>query len=157
MLNFPNGNPFTTSIQEYVYAPVLDDTDNRIQVAVRFNSSELVFTAILDTGAPYVICAPQAALASGFEHAMALDTGRMYIRGALIDCSIVRMPVTILATSGPDVDVNATVYVPRSTEQWPEAFPSFIGMTGMLERIHFGFTPENDEFHFGSPGQTTLI
>jgi hypothetical protein len=157
VLRYFDGATFTTSFQKYVYAPVLGDADNRIQISIYFNSSPIAFDAILDTGAPYSICAPVAADAAGFDHRSAIDTGRMIIRGLSIVCSIARMRITLIAEKGVNVDVDATVFVPQSCEQWPENLPSFIGMGGFLERIHFGFAPEDDHFHFGAPTITTLV
>jgi hypothetical protein len=53
--------------------------------------------------------------------------------------------LTILAEDGASLDVNATVFV---SQQWPGQ--TFLGYTGLLERIRFALDPQANNLYFGS-------
>lgn len=48
------------------------------------------------------------------------------------------------------LEVNATVFVPnlRPNEVWP--YPSFLGLSGFLERLRFALDPSENAFYFGA-------
>ncbi len=104
---------------------------------------------MVDTGAPYVICAPEVASDAGVDPASALRSETMLIRGMRFNGSLFRLNVKLKAEFGKDLDVDATVFVPDSADSWGEN-PSFIGLAGFLERIRFAFDPNTDTFYFGS-------
>uniref|UniRef100_UPI00350F3040 hypothetical protein n=2 Tax=Kamptonema formosum TaxID=331992 RepID=UPI00350F3040 len=105
--------------------------------------------AVLDTGAPYVICAPKIARDAGVDPASALERKTMLIRGMRLSGFVVRLNIRLKAEEGEDLDVDSTVFVPDSEVLWGN-FPSFIGLTGFLERIRFALDPNTDTFYFGS-------
>lgn len=146
-LIFANGESFATGALQYSYGPATPgETTNRIIVPVKIEGAST--NAVVDTGAPYVICEPGIARQIGFNRASALGRDRLLIRGMRLDGSITRFNMTLRATSGTDLDVDATVFVPDVEELWGN-LPSFIGLMGFLERIRFAVDPSIDTFYFG--------
>lgn len=147
MLLHPNGETFATGAIRYSYRPVsANETTNRIILLVEI--AGVLTEAVVDTGAPYVICAPRIALLAGFDRAYALARMRMLIRGMQLEGSLTRLSIKLLAREGDDLTVDATVFVPDVEEYWG-SFPSFIGLTGFLERLRFAVDPSTDTFYFG--------
>ncbi|PIG95530.1 hypothetical protein CSQ79_03225 [Gloeocapsopsis sp. IPPAS B-1203] len=73
----------------------------------------------------------------------------MVVRGMQLEGSLTRLNIRLLATEGEDLNVDATVFIPDLEEYWGN-FPSFIGLTGFLERLCFAVDPSTDTFYFGS-------
>ena len=147
MLLHPNGETFATGAIRYSYRPVsANETTNRIILLVEI--AGVLTEAVVDTGAPFVICAPRIALLAGFDRAYALARMRMLIRGMQLEGSLTRLSIKLLAREGDDLTVDATVFVPDVEEYWG-SFPSFIGLTGFLERLRFAVDPSTDTFYFG--------
>lgn len=154
LLNFPSGEAFATGAAKYSYRPVIPtETTNRMILEVEVASSKI--DAVVDTGAPYAIIPPKIASLAGFNPNFILGRERMLIRGLLLDGSITRINITLIATFGEDLDVPATVFVPDSEESWGD-FPAFIGLSGFLERIRFAVDPNADIFYFGSLASTII-
>lgn len=147
MLLHPNGETFATGVIRYSYRPVsANETTNRIILLVEI--AGVLTGAVVDTGAPFVICAPRIALLAGFDRAYALARMRRLIRGMQLEGSLTRLSIKLLAREGDDLTVDATVFVPDVEEYWG-SFPSFIGLTGFLERLRFAVDPSTDTFYFG--------
>lgn len=147
LLQTPGGDTFATGAIRYSYRPVsATETTNRIILLVEI--AGILTEAVVDTGAPYAICAPQIAILAGFERAYALVRMRMLIRGMQLEGSLTRLSIKLLAIEGDDLTVDATVFVPDIEEYWGN-FPSFIGLTGFLERLRFAVDPSTDTFYFG--------
>lgn len=148
LLYFANGETFASGALGYQYAPATEtETTNRILFRIEIEG--IPTRAVLDTGAPYVICAPKVASAAGVTSAAALERKTMLIRGMRLPGFVVRLNIRLKAEEGEDLDVDSTVFVPDSELLWGN-FPSFIGLTGFLERIRFALDPNTDTFYFGS-------
>jgi hypothetical protein len=148
LLFFANGETFASGALGYEYVPVTEtETTNRIIFQVEIQGIPTL--AVLDTGAPYVICAPKVASEAGVDPASALERKTMLIRGMRLPGFVVRLNIRLVAREGEDLNVDATVFVPDSEALWGD-FPSFIGLTGFLERIRFALDPNTDTFYFGS-------
>ena len=147
ILYFDNGESFATGSTRYSYRPATDrDTTNRIILKVGIQG--VITQAVMDTGAPYVICSPQIARRAGVDRAAALKSEIMLIRGMRLEGALFRLNVSLVAREGDNLDVDATVFVPDSDYLWGD-FPSFIGLSGFLERIRFALDPNTDTFYFG--------
>ncbi len=61
-----------------------------------------------------------------------------------------RLNMAFEATQGESLSLVATAFVPDPEweESWGET-PSFIGLTGCLERLRFAVDPGSDAFYFG--------
>ena len=147
LLFFANGEAFATGALPFKYVPATEtETTNRIVMPVEVQGIRT--WAVVDTGAPYVICAPKVAADAGIDPTSALKKDRMLIRQMQLDGFIYRLNLTLKAEVGEDLDVDATVFVPEVEEFWGD-FPSFIGLAGFLERTRFAIDPNTDTFYFG--------
>ncbi len=147
LLFFANGDTFATGATGYDYRPATEtETTNRIILELQIEGIPTV--AVVDTGAPYVICSPKVATDAGIDPASALERKTMLIRQMRLDGFVYRLNLTLKAEVGEDLDVDATVFVPEVEEFWGD-FPSFIGLGGFLERIRFALDPNTDTFYFG--------
>lgn len=147
LLFFADGYPFATGALPYDYRPATEtETTNRIVIPIEIQGSRTL--AALDTGAPYVVCAPKVASDAGVDPSWALAKKTMLIRMMRVEGFIVRLNVRLVARDGEDLDVDSTVFVPESEALWGN-LPSFIGLTGFLERIRFAIDPNTDTFYFG--------
>ena len=99
--------------------------------------------AQLDTGAAWSIInaevAEELGLLNGAGEVANLSTRHGAVRGRLESTTI-----KILADDGATLDVEATVLV---SDDWTE--PTFLGYSGLLERIRFGLDPQANDFYFG--------
>lgn len=148
LLQLPSGDNFATGAMRYDYRPVsVIETTNRIILPVEIEG--ISTEAVVDTGAPYVICAPRIAQLAGFDRTYALERLRMLIKGMQLEGSLTRLSIKLIAREGDNLTIDATVFVPDVEEYWGN-FPSFIGLTGFLERLRFAVDPSTDTFYFGS-------
>ncbi|WP_199248178.1 aspartyl protease family protein [[Phormidium] sp. ETS-05] len=147
LLFFADGETFASGAVGYTYAPVTEgETTNQIVMPIEVEGIPTL--AVLDTGAPYVICAPKVAAEAGVHPEAALERKIMLIRGMRLSGFVVRLNIRLVARAGDNLDVDATVFVPDSEYLWGD-FPSFIGLGGFLERIRFALDPNTDTFYFG--------
>jgi len=135
LLLFDNGEYFATGAIPFAYCPATEsETTNRILIRVEIQGIPTI--AVVDTGAPYVICAPKIAADAGVSPASALERKTMLIRGMRLEGFVVRLNIRLKAEYGQDLDVDSTIFIPEVEEYWGD-FPSFIGLTGFSERIRF--------------------
>jgi hypothetical protein len=98
LLQFPNGEAFATGAIRYDYRPVnAVGTTNRLILPVEIEG--ILTEAVVDTGAPYVICAPGIARLAGFDRAYALERIRMLIRGMQLEGSLTRLSIKLLVNN----------------------------------------------------------
>ena len=79
-----------------------------------------------------------------------IPSARLSIRGISYIGKLVRVKIGLRAErGGDDLDVDATVFVPklRPGVVWPH--PNFIGLDGFLNRIRFAVDPSENTFYFG--------
>lgn len=146
-LLFPNGDNFATGSLPYDYRPATEsETTNRIVLAVEIEG--VPTEAVVDTGAPYVICSPRVARRAGFTPNDTFERTTMLVRGMRLEGGFLRLTIRLLAKEGETLDVDATAFLPDVEEYWGD-FPSFLGLTGFLERIRFAVDPNTDTFYFG--------
>lgn len=152
LLRLPNDEIFAVGAVEYQYRPATPkETTNRIILPILVEVDKPIQTqAVLDTGAPYAILSPAIAKAAGFTSDQALDRIAMLVRGVRLDGYLTRLNITLQATQGNDLTVDATAFIPDSQTTWGE-FPSFLGLTGFMERVRFAIDPNTNTFYFGSP------
>lgn len=152
LLRLPNDEVFAVGAVEYQYRPATPkESTNRIVLPIFVEMDKSIQTqAVLDTGAPYAILSPAIAKAAGFTSDQALDRISMLVRGGWLDGSLTRLSITLQATQGNDLTVDTTAFIPDSQDSWGD-FPSFLGLTGFMERVRFAIDPNTDTFFFGSP------
>jgi hypothetical protein len=105
---------------------------------------------IVDTGAPWCILGPELAEAWGTTfHEIYRPSERLNIRGISYTGRLVRATIVLKATSGEDLALEATIFIPdvEPGETWN--LPNFLGLDGLLNRIRFAVDPTENVFYFG--------
>lgn len=147
LLRLPNDEPFATGLADCQLGPANEhDHSTRILIAVRIGPVQT--TAIVDTAAPYAICAPGIASLIPPSTLERIEPFTMSTQFGDFKGALYRMPITFPATEGDDLEVDATVFVPNSSVGWPDR-PSYIGLTGCLERMRFALDPMANLIYFG--------
>jgi len=152
-LVFQDGRCFSTGLAGYGYHGATEGEETPrlfIQVVIE---NDVRTEAMLDTGAPFYICAPDVAEGIKLDKAAALDKTSILIRGQPVKGSLYRLTVTLLAEEGCSLDVEVTTFVPEEAEEksWG-AFPSVLGFSNCLERVRFAVDPTTEVFYFGPTG-----
>lgn len=149
LLSFSNGEAFANGQMPYDYPPPgAGETAARILIAIEI--ADQPTEAILDTGAPFVICSPHLVPFISTDATVALERHRILVRGSWVTGTLHRLPINFPAEEGDDLQVDSTVYLPD--QEWADSWgslPSFIGLTGCLERMRFAVDPDTDTFYFG--------
>jgi hypothetical protein len=159
LLQFQNGNTFAVGAIQYRYAPATPgEQTNRIILPISIDVGKSITTqAVLDTGAPYGIITPDIAQAAGYTTDLALERETLKVRGLKLNGSLVRLNITLQASIGQNLTVDATTFIPDIDQNWDKfstlwgEFPAFVGLAGFLERIRFAIDPTEDTFYFGTP------
>lgn len=147
MLIFSTGEPFATGAMDYGYHPYSDD-DMAARVVLPILVEGNLTNAILDTGAPYLICSPSLARHLTLDPGAALSRHEILIRGYRVRGGLHRLSLTLSATYGDSLTFEAISFVPDFSEQLE--FPTFIGLLGCLEWIRFAVDPATNTFYFGA-------
>ena len=117
------------------------------QVAVEDNLiSERELTQVLAEATQL----PIADLSQARPDPAALGRLRMLVRGIVMGGHLYRLTLRLLADRGESLSVDATAFVldAEFEESWG-ALPSFIGLSGCLERLRFAVDPATETFFFG--------
>jgi hypothetical protein len=119
-------------------------SEARILVRLSLGLVPSFVLAVVDTAAPWCIFGPDVGqyLKRAFwpvEGQVSLSTRIGLLRGDLY-----RVPLTLLADEGENLEVEATVFL---SPDWRG--PNFIGYEGLLQRIRFAVDPETNLFYFG--------
>jgi hypothetical protein len=121
-------------------------------VLVRVSLEGQQIIAAVDTGAPYFVCDPEVAVLIERRLVDPLESITLTIRGVSFPGNLYRLTLELVAGVGVSAAVSATVFVPSLADgqTWP--WPSFVGWTGVLERLRFAVDPEESLFYFGPLG-----
>ena len=120
------------------------NSEPRIFVRVLPESQSSYILAAVDTAAPWCIFRP--VVANSWMRNLDPIPGPVVLSTRLgqFHGSLFRGLITVLASSGESLDVEATAFL---TPEWPG--PNFLGYQGFLQRIRFAVDPENNLFYFG--------
>lgn len=151
MLTFLSGEPFASGKITYSYGPAHKwEQTSRILVPVEIEGVPVI--AVVDTGAPYVVCPPQVAAQAGLQPEEDDPTVALGWHGDHTGY-LFRRPIRLRAEAGEDAIVEATIFVPdaSSAPAWEAGRRPFIlGMVGCLERMRFAVDPGSDTFYFAA-------
>ncbi len=103
--------------------------------------------AVIDTGAPYLICEPSIAEQLSFSPSEFLDIAELRTHLGTVSGRLYRARLTLVADSGASTELQATVFVPDPND-WKDN-PSFLGFHGCLERIRIAIDPGSENLYFG--------
>ena len=147
LLRLPNGESFATGAIDYTYTPATEREDTpRITIDVAIGN--LRTQAFVDTGGVYLICSPRIAWGLNLSPADALQASQLVLRGTTVHGMLYRVPLTLFATQGNAITIDATAFVPDSSIEWSD-IPCILGMYLCLERLRFAVDPLNEVFYFG--------
>ena len=146
MLTF-TGEIFATGALIYVYRPFSDD-DMSARIILPIMVEGNLTSAILDTGAPYLVCSPTLARHLGLDPKMALSRHEMLIRGYRVRGGLHRLALTLSAADGESLTFEVIAFIPDLNEHFE--FPTFVGFLGCLEWIRFAVDPSDTTFYFGA-------
>ncbi len=142
----PDGRSFTNGRALYYDSPTFGAPAAQPQIYLRLVPAGLGVHVLvmLDTGAPWCIFEPS--IANSIEDRLeelpgtsTLDTRLGRFEGKLCIGTL-----TLLATEGADLDVEATIFL---CPDWPGG--NVVGYIGFLARISSGLEPGSNDFFFG--------
>jgi hypothetical protein len=144
VLNFQTGGAFATG-----RAPYLDhdagagELSAKVFVEIAPHGFDGNVLAQLDTGASWSVLNTEIAAALGL---LTGDGEVKTISTRIGDYTgrIEEATITIIAQDGVSLEVDARVFV---SPEWPGR--TFLGYSGLLERIRFGLDPQANHFYFG--------
>jgi hypothetical protein len=146
LLTLSNGEHFAMGAAIYDYNSLPgSDTSARLILQVWVEGQKT--SAILDTGAPYLVCSPNLARLVEFDPAASLSQYELLIRGYWIKGNLHRANLTLPASEGESLSLDVTAFVPDPDELFN--FPSFLGWSSCLEWIRFAVDPSSSTFYFG--------
>ena len=145
MLKYENGEHFATGSAEYLYIP---EESPKLNLEVVVEGSVRLH-AVVDTGAPFFILNPKFAVDLDLSAHQQVGVKKLSTRRGLTDGRLYRLNVTLIATVGKNLQIEATTFVPENNH-WDEE-PSFLGLENCLDRLRFGVDPYAQVFFFGKP------
>jgi hypothetical protein len=147
LLRLPDDEAFATGSAGCQLGPVGQDSrSTRILAQVRIGP--ILTMAIIDTAAPFPVCAPDIARLIPTSTLEWIEPFTLLTQFGNFKGGLYRMPITFPAADGDHLEVDATVFIPGSADSWPD-LPSYIGLTGCLERMRFALDPAANLIYFG--------
>lgn len=124
------------------------DQSSRIVIPVNFKGKRIL--AIVDTGAPYCILAPDVANEIGIDRSAGYRTKRRLSTriGEFGGWICGEIPVTLEAERGNGIMFETTIFIPD--DGWP-VDRNFVGLATFLFAIRFAVDPRENLFYFGGP------
>ena len=138
-----NGIPFCTGRSAFLDAPPAH-SESSAKLFVRFRLSGLETLGQVDTGAAWSVIRADIAEELGLFEGDGPEA-QISTRHGVVVGKLERLTVTFPASGGESLDIEATVFVSRA---WPAG--TFIGWTGLLERVRFAVDPRENYFYFGA-------
>ena len=150
-LQYPDGQPFAVGAIHFTFEPVSQtDANLRIMFPVEFENVQTI--VILDTGAPFVICAPEIAKQVGINTSLPNERSSVTIRKKTYSGGMHHINMRFPAEVGESVELPIIAFVPDpDLDPDAEPLPSFIGLTRCLDRIRFAIDPQDQWFFFDEP------
>jgi hypothetical protein len=150
LLQRADGQPFATGAVNYLFRPATEQ-EQALRITIDIRIHDFQSPAFVDTGGIYLICPPEVADVLDLQPEAVLFRERILLRGRLLQGSIYRLPLTLIADRGNSIMIETTAFVPDSEHlDWAD-FPCILGMQGCMERFCFAVDPINETFYFGEP------
>ncbi len=141
------GEAFATGAVLYAYIPA-SEREETPRVTIDIRIGDLQTSSFVDTGGIYLICPPEVAAALNFDPVEALQSEQVLLRGEIVQGALYRVPLTLLASEGNTITIEATAFVPNPATTRSN-FPCILGMYLCLERLRFAIDPLKEVFYFG--------
>jgi hypothetical protein len=126
------------------YAPDPSEPTAKIYVNVRFAGLDDNHVAQLDTGAAWSVLSPRVVKDLGIG-GWGAGRVRLSTRFGVYEGHLVRVPLTLIADQGESLETEGVFFVCRD---WP-VDQTFLGYTGLLDKIRFALDPQENDFYFG--------
>jgi hypothetical protein len=152
LLQFTDGQPFAQGCCGFLYRPATErDTTPRIILTVQISGIET--QTALDTGGVYLVCDPEIADLLNLDPSSGVGTDTLGIREWKGSGTLYRLPLMLVSDEGRGLELEVTAFVPslQPGETW--RLPSYMGLSGCLERLRFAVDPATDTFYFGAMEQ----
>lgn len=153
-LYFADGEPFAVGATPYEYRPATAfENSPRIVLTVTIGGYDT--SAFVDTGGVYFLRAPPLAQRLSLTPSDSLGPASIVWRKEALTGLLYRLPVTLQASEGESLTIDATAFVPALTphQQWNDELPCVLGLQFCLERMRFAVDPERELFYFGEFGE----
>src|SRR5262245_47824033 len=111
LLTSADKSPYATGAASYEYTAV-PGSDRSARIILEVVIAGQPTTAILDTGAPYLICSPLLAEVLRLDSRAALAQHEILIRGYRVKGALHRVELLIPAGEGADLPFEVTAFVP---------------------------------------------
>jgi hypothetical protein len=121
------------------------------RITIGLEIEENMTEAIIDTGAPYLICSPSLSKLFTPDPAKLMYAKKLLIRGVWVAGTIYRINLSLLPDEGEALMIEAPAFIPDPDQEFTEGFlpRSFLGMFGCLEMIRFALDPLTETFYYG--------
>ncbi|MBK6847579.1 MAG: hypothetical protein IPG96_08610 [Proteobacteria bacterium] len=142
-----DGLPSFVGRAAYSHAtPSASDASAKIMVFVEVPPLGRI-TAMLDTGAPYFIVPPEQAKALALSPEAGDGGVTLHVRGHATPGHLHRLTLTLVATHGNALQLEATVFVPAT--EGVGRYPAVIGYHCCLDRLVFAVDGPKELLYFG--------
>lgn len=131
---------------QYVDTVHVRERESRIYVKFRPHGTDTLFLALLDTGGHFCILSHEVAEAIRGQLGDPFDSTELRTARGLIRGELHRHAIELVGESGQGLVIEATVFL---SPDWMGT--SFLGYSGVLERVRFCVDPRSNRFYFGSP------
>jgi hypothetical protein len=140
------GNRFAQGRAQFAdRSPYSPEPTAKVFVRVRLGGFVEDHLAQLDTGAAWSVLAPTVAKRLGIKQQIGLRE-RLSTRLGIYDGQLVRIPIIFVAEQGQSLETEGTFFICRD---WPLDV-TFLGYSGLLDRIRFALDPQANDFYFGA-------
>jgi hypothetical protein len=141
------GEQFTSGRSRFTdQHPKFPEPTAKIFVKVEFPGAERTWMAQVDTGAAYSILEVDLAAALGLMD-LGGERAKLSTRLGTLSGELIRIPLTLIADEGSSLDLVATFFVSRD---WRGV--TFLGYTGLLDRLRIALDSPANLFYFGEEG-----
>ena len=142
-----DGEPFTSGRSRFLdQHPRFPEPGAKVFVQVEIAGLAGVWVAQVDTGAAYSILEADVAAALGLLGLRAPWT-RLSTRLGVLKGQLIRLPITLVADDGESLEVDAPFFV---SPEWRGG--TFLGYTGLLDRLRIALDSPANLFYFGPEG-----
>jgi gag-polyprotein putative aspartyl protease len=144
MLWLESGGVFASGKADFSFSP----PDNP-KLWVRVEVDGIPTLAVVDTGAPYLVCSLELAAQLKVSDMERLGSAEIRTHSGTIRGGLYRLSLKFIATEGDSVQVEATGVVPDLDQSHWRASPVFLGFQSCLDRLRFAVDPSEEKFYFG--------
>lgn len=152
MLYKTDHTPFANGVLQYHFAPSQpNDPNHRIFLPVTIQGIET--SAVLDTGAPFLIIEPRLASDLGLQPSDGFETAPIGIRGHSFKGTLHRIQIEFTPIAGEGCREEVTVFAPNPDQQAPwesNRLPYFLGFEHCIDHFRFAIDPAEQLFYFSS-------